>query len=74
MGRCLHLDKRGRPCGLEAEPESDLCAGHRGDPPASQFLTARSVWKLIFRLAAAILLLTFLLQGYLLLKAVLEMD
>lgn len=74
MGRCLHLDKHGRPCTCEAEPDADLCAVHGNPLPARQPLTAAVVRKIIFRLAAAILLLTFLVQGYLFLKAVLGMD
>ncbi len=74
MGRCLHLDKHGRPCTREAEPDADLCTVHGSTLPARQPLTAAVVRKIIFRLAAAILLLTFLVQGYLFLKAVLGMD
>ncbi len=47
---------------------------HGSTLPAPQPLTAAVVRKIIFRLAAAILLLTFLVQGYLLLKAVLGMN
>jgi len=74
VGRCLHLDKHGRPCTREAEPDADLCAVHGNPLPARQPLTTAVVRKIIFRLAAAILLLTFLVQGYLFLKAVLGMD
>ena len=43
----------------KAEPDADLCAVHGSTLPAPQLLTAAVVRKIIFRLAAAILLLTF---------------
>ncbi len=72
MGRCLHLTETGKQCPRDAEPGSHLCYLHTtGEPLESQPLRI-SVRKMVFRLAAGLLLLIFLLQGYQFLKALLS--
>lgn len=71
MGRCLHLDKRGRQCRGEAG-DSPFCRLHGGDSSEDSPGLGFSLRRIVFRLAAALLLLTFLLQAYLLLRTALE--
>ena len=72
MGRCLHLTDQGKQCQRDAEPGSHLCYLHTtGEYPESQ-PPGVSVRKIVFRVAAGLLLLIFVLQGYQFLKALLS--
>ena len=72
MGRCLYIDERGKHCRRNAEPGYDFCYLHdRADIPNKASL-GRALRKTLFRLAAGILLLIFVLEGYQLLKALLS--
>lgn len=72
MGRCLHLDSRGKQCSREAEPGSALCYLHDTDEYAHASPPGTPLRKVVFRLVAALLLLLFALQSYQLLKALLD--
>lgn len=66
MGQCLHLDASARQCKQQAAEGELFCWAHQsGDRP-------EVAWrKWVFRLAALVLLLLFVLQSYLLLKTLL---
>jgi hypothetical protein len=75
MAQCLHVDKNGRPCSSKAEEGASFCRHHSREG-------AEAVWpgvdprRLAFRLAALLLLLIFLLplalQGYRMLRSLLN--
>lgn len=70
MGRCVHLDASGQPCGRPTSEEEFFCPLHGGcGKPGFQWAAWR---KLVFRVAAAVLLFLFAVQFYLLLKAALD--
>jgi len=69
MGQCHHLESSGRQCPRVAAEGDLFCRVHGGRDTAGLNLVA---WRrLVFRIAAAVLLLLFALQCYLLLKATL---
>lgn len=76
MPVCLHLDNRGRRCPQEAEEDSPFCARHAPVSPAESGETPPEWRKRVLRLAALFLLVLFLLplviQGYRMLKALLN--
>lgn len=75
MAQCMHLDIRGRRCWLEAAEGLPFCPGHsqEGSTPLPPGVDRQ---RLAFRLAALILLVIFLvplvMQGYRLLKSLLN--
>lgn len=71
-GRCLHLTETGTQCPRDAEPGSHLCYLHTAGEYSDSAPLGVSVRKIAFRLAAGLLLLIFLLQGYQFLKALLS--
>lgn len=70
--RCMHLDRGGRQCPFEALEGKEFCADHSpliyadGDAEWPEPKTNR---PLLYRLAAWILLLIFLLNAYQTLRA-----
>lgn len=72
MGRCLHLTETGKQCPRDAEPGSPLCYLHTTGEPLESQPPGVSIRKIMFRVAAGLLLLIFLLQGYQFLKALLS--
>lgn len=75
MAQCLYLDPRGRRCRLEAAEEQPFCAGH-AEVSAAGVEPTVTLRRLVLRLAALVLLLIFLLplavQGYRILKSLLN--
>ena len=72
MGRCLHLNEKGKQCQRDAEPGTNLCYLHATGEHSNSLPPRISIRKLAFRLAASLLLLIFVLQGYQLLKTLLN--
>lgn len=75
MAPCLHMDAGGRRCRREAEEGVPFCSRHApesGAPP----LVSPGTRRVVFRLAALILLALFLIpllvQGYRVLRALLN--
>lgn len=74
MPQCVHLDPRGRRCQREADEGLPFCRWH--DPERQLWPSVLDRRRLAFRLAALILLAIFLIplaiQGYRLLKTLLN--
>lgn len=75
MAQCLHLDTRGRRCGQPAEEELPFCPAH-GELSAARVEQAVVLRRQVLRLAALLLLAVFLLplavQGYRMLRSLLN--
>lgn len=76
MAQCIHLDEAGRRCSLPAAEESSFCRWHDPESLVAAPRLRALVRRRVFRLAAFILLVVFLLpllvQGYRLLKSLLN--
>lgn len=68
MAQCLHMDEKGRRCRLPPEEGTSFCHWHDPESATSPPLLGVDVRRRVFRLAALILLLVFLLpllvRGY----------
>jgi hypothetical protein len=68
MHRCSYLYESGRQCTEEAVPDSDFCEDHEFVHDHFEPLSEGPLRKLAMRLAALLLLLTFLIPFYYTLK------
>lgn len=68
MHRCSHLYESGRQCAEEAVPDSDFCEDHEFVHDQFEPLPDHPLRKMLIRLAALFLLLTFLIPFYYTLK------
>lgn len=73
MAQCLHIDARGRRCPEAAGEDVPFCSRHRAPSEPQPLLLGGEGRRLLFRLAALLLLAIFLapllVQGYRLLRA-----
>lgn len=76
MAQCMYLDETGRRCWRTAEEESPFCRWHSEEVSPEPGRKGLNLPRLLFRLAALLLLAAFVIplaiQGYRLIKALLD--
>ena len=72
MQRCLHIGSGGSQCSRDAQPDRDLCYLHDDAPVDELTVQATPLRKILFRVAAALLLVIFAVETYHILKALLR--